>query len=77
MEDIRNRIIEIVEEMTQESLSADALNSTFEELGIDSLMALELAVHLEREFGVQLTEGELGTLQHLQDIVDIADTRKE
>lgn len=77
MEALRSRVIQLVEEMTQQSLSEDALTQAFEELGIDSLMALELAVHLEREFGVRLSEEDLGTIQDLQDILNIAEARKE
>lgn len=70
-------MIGLVEEMTQRELTEDALSQSFEELGIDSLMALELAVYLEREFGVRLTEEDLGAIRHLQDIVAIAEERKE
>lgn len=77
MEALRSRVIQLVEEMTQQALSEDALTQSFEELGIDSLMALELVVHLEREFGVRLSEEDLGTIRDLQDILNIAEARKE
>ncbi|MBG9794374.1 hypothetical protein ABD76_18415 [Paenibacillus dendritiformis] len=77
MEALRSRVIQLVEEMTQQALSEDSLTQSFEELGIDSLMALELAIHLEREFGVWLSEEDLGTIQDLQDILNIAEARKE
>jgi act minimal PKS acyl carrier protein len=43
---------------TQEGvdLSADVMDTDFEELGYDSLALLETAARLEREFGVQLDD---------------------
>ncbi|MBR3121447.1 acyl carrier protein [Oceanobacillus profundus] len=42
--------------------------STFEEIGMDSLMALELAVRIEREFEVFIQEEELMNLRKVEDV---------
>ncbi|MFD2673304.1 acyl carrier protein [Marinicrinis sediminis] len=45
------------------------------DLGIDSLSALELAVHLERELGARLEEDELAEVQTLADIAAVIDEK--
>ncbi|PZD95320.1 acyl carrier protein [Paenibacillus sambharensis] len=63
------RLIELVNQLTGEEWELSCLDRPLEELGVDSLMALELAVHLEREFGIRLEEEELASLTRLSDIV--------
>lgn len=52
---------------------ADALlpETTFEDLDVDSLVLVELAVLLERRFGVGLAEGELTADQKLTDAAEL------
>lgn len=42
-----------------------------EDLGIDSLAAVELAMELESEFGVRIEDEELEGLKTVQDILDV------
>ncbi|MDG9719798.1 acyl carrier protein [Streptomyces sp. DH24] len=42
-----------------------------EELGVDSVVALELAVTLEQRFGIKIPEEELGTVRRFPDILDL------
>ncbi len=44
-------------------LDSDILDTEFAELGYDSLAILETASHVERGFGVQLPEDEVGDKQ--------------
>ncbi len=42
-----------------------------EELGVDSVVALELAVTLEQRFGIRIPEEELGTVRRFPDVLDL------
>ncbi len=42
-----------------------------DDLGIDSLAAVELAMELESEFGVRIEDEELEGLKTVQDILDV------
>ena len=42
-----------------------------DDLGIDSLAAVELAMELESEFGVRIEDEELEGLKTIQDILDV------
>lgn len=78
MKKLENRVIELVEQITGEPLEQGETvwTRSFEELRIDSLMALELAVHLEREYRVYLSEEELEGLRNLRDVVEIVQSRR-
>jgi acyl carrier protein len=75
--EIKKRLIELVEELTDDKLEGDVFTTPLNELGVDSLMALELAVHLEREYGIRLTEEELTAIQTLNDILNIVNDKEE
>lgn len=47
-----------------------------EDLGIDSLAAVELALELETEFDVRIEDDELAKLETVQDIIDIIEAKK-
>lgn len=47
-----------------------------EDLGIDSIAAVELAVELESEFDLEITDEELAKLTTVQDIIDIINAKK-
>ncbi|MFC5407289.1 acyl carrier protein [Cohnella soli] len=70
------RLIELASQLVDETLNEDCLDASFADIGIDSLMALELAVYLEREFGIRLTEEELGEITKLRDIIDIVERKR-
>jgi acyl carrier protein len=50
------RIVADLAELDESSLSAD---TTFREAGIDSLLAMEIAVHVENAAGVEFGENDL------------------
>ncbi|MFB0842447.1 acyl carrier protein [Paenibacillus oleatilyticus] len=80
-EALKRRLVELAFEITGEGeLGEDQdydvyLTSPLPELGVDSLTALELAVHLEREFGTRLEEQELTQIRTLEDIVRFVEAR--
>lgn len=47
-----------------------------EDLGIDSLAAVELALELETEFGIRIEDDELAGLKTVQDIINIIEAKK-
>lgn len=47
-----------------------------DDLGIDSLSAVELALELENEFDVRIEDEELAKLKTVQDIIDIINEKK-
>jgi acyl carrier protein len=68
---IKQRMFELVEQLTEQQIDEKDMDKPLTNLGVDSLTALELAVYLEREFGYRLSEDELAQIQTLQDILEI------
>ena len=62
---IRSLIAEIVE--IPEEVIKD--NSTFEELGADSLMALEIVASIEKKYRIQVPEEELQRVKSFGDTI--------
>lgn len=81
MDLVKKRVIEITIEVTGEGEFPDAteldvqLAKPLEDWGVDSLSALELAVHLERQFGTRLEEEELAHIRTLADIVKLVEEK--
>ena len=48
-----------------------------EDLGIDSLAAVELALELENEFGIRIEDEELANLVTVQDVMDIIEKKSK
>jgi acyl carrier protein len=74
---LKRRVIEMTVEITGEGQLPDNghyepyLQMPLQDLGVDSLTALELAVYLEREFGARMDEQELSRIGTLADIVEL------
>lgn len=48
-----------------------------EDLGIDSLAAVELALELENEFDIRIEDEELAKLVTVQDVMDIIEKKQK
>ena len=48
-----------------------------EDLGIDSLAAVELALELENEFDIRIEDEELANLVTVQDVMDIIEKKSK
>ena len=48
-----------------------------EDLGIDSLAAVELALELENDFGIRIEDEELANLVTVQDVMDIIEKKSK
>lgn len=67
------QLMATIAEMTEnEDLTVDDVDSSFRELGVDSLMALEMVVKLERQFGLRLNEEEIRRLATPTALVEMA-----
>lgn len=54
-----------------------APDSTLEDLGLDSLAAVEFALALEKGIGVEITDDEVVELERLDRIVELVERRKQ
>ena len=50
--------------------------SSFKDLGIDSLDLVDLVFELEEELGVEFQDDELLKIKTVQDLLDLIDTKK-
>lgn len=74
-------MIEQIKKVLVEAINVDGALVTptatlKEDLGIDSLSAVELALELETEFDVRIEDAELAKLVTVQDIIDIINAKK-
>ena len=66
--EVRSLVAEIIERDAQE-LDSDAL--LVEDLGMDSMMALEILAALEKKYQIKIPEGELPKLTTLNRITEL------
>jgi len=66
--EIKKLVAEIAEK-TPEEITDDAKFS--EDLGIDSMMALEIVASIEKKYKVIIPEGEIPNMRSLQNIYDL------
>lgn len=70
---IKNVFAEVAA-VNPESVTLEA--SLKDDLGIDSLAAVELCLELETEFDIEIGDDELNKLQTVQDIVNLVEAKK-
>ena len=71
-EDLRQTVAEVLD-IDESDVTDDA--SFVEDLGVDSLMALEVMVVLEKKYGVKLAESELKLVTTLRNAYDLLDEK--
>lgn len=74
--DIENRVLSVFKTYTQSSNQLSA-TSTFQDLGLDSLDAVELMVAVEEEFGIEIPEKESDEIRSVKDAVDYIAAQSE
>lgn len=81
-EDIRTRVNELMHqgfEIPADKLQPEA--TLFEELGLDSLDAVDMLVHLEENIGIKVEGEKLAKVRTLQDVyqlvADVVNSSKE
>jgi acyl carrier protein len=69
-DEIRTEVIKLVAEITErtpEEISDTAL--FIEDLGVDSLMAIEMLVAMDKKYKIQIPEEEFGKIKNVKDAV--------
>jgi len=74
---IEQRVKEIVAEHLGDELEINNDSSLMDDLGADSLDAVELSMALEDEFGIELTDEEVKQITTVQSAIDIATTKRD
>jgi acyl carrier protein len=70
--EIRHKIKEAIANVSDMSLEDIPDDASFQDdLGLDSLVLLEISVDIEMQFGIEVTEEELGQLHTIQDAVHL------
>jgi len=70
--EIRKKIKEAIAKVSDIELEEIPDEASFvDDLGLDSLVLLEISVEMELEFGVEVSEDDLRTLVTIQDAVDL------
>lgn len=77
IEEIKQSLLELIGDLTEQELGEEAVDQPFSNLGVDSLMSLQVAVHLEREFGVRFSEEEIASVNKLRDLLELIDAKTE
>lgn len=73
MSDLREKLRAIVREVSEIDEIPD--ETPFSELGIDSMIALEIVAEVEREYKVRVPEEELKSLTNFDSVVKLFETR--
>ncbi|MDQ0359763.1 acyl carrier protein [Breznakia pachnodae] len=73
IEDIKRVLVEAIN-VDENDVKPEA--NLKDDLGIDSLAAVELALELETEFDVRIEDEELAKLETVQDIIDTINAKK-
>ncbi len=68
--DVTRRVLRIIADNQRKDLSLVTTESSFEELGIDSMDAVNIVFALENEFNVNVPDEEMKNIRSVRDIVD-------
>jgi acyl carrier protein len=68
--DVTERVLRIIAENQRKDVSLVAIDSSFEELGIDSMDAVNIVFALENEFGINVPDEEMKNIRSVRDIVE-------
>ena len=69
MEKVSSRVIELIAQAIEKTTGDISLDSTFDDLGIDSLAAINIAFDVESEFDIEIPDEEIHKLKCVQDVV--------
>jgi acyl carrier protein len=70
MEDIVTRCIEIIAKSKSIPTDSITLDSTFEQLNIDSLDKINISFEVEEAFAIEIPDDALGTIKTVGDMVN-------
>ena len=78
-EDVQRKVLEHLLEAVDKELTPDEVTpemSLRDDLGLDSLGAVEMVMNLEEEFGVSLTDEELSALSTVGDVFRLVEEKR-
>jgi len=70
LESVQDRVLRVVETARQKPPGSISADSTFEELGIDSLDRLNLLFDLEGEFDIQIDDEKAKSVTNLHEMIE-------
>jgi acyl carrier protein len=71
--DLREKLRAVVAEIAEIDEVPDDV--AFKELGIDSMMAIEIIAEIERSYGIKVPEDELQTVRDLNSVVALVQSK--
>ena len=69
-DDLTDRVLRIIAETQRKDLSQVTIDSSFEELGIDSMDGVNIVFALENEFNINVPDEEVKNIRSVRDMVD-------
>src|ERR1700684_2068853 len=69
-EDLTKRILRIIAETQRKDPAQVTIDSSFEELGIDSMDGVNIVFALENEFDINVPDEEVKNIRSIRDMVD-------
>ncbi len=69
-EEVASRVLRIIADNQKKDISVVTIDSSFEELGIDSMDAVNIVFEIESKFGVNVPDEEMKNIKSVRDIVE-------
>lgn len=73
MENVKDNLFKLMAEQVGKPLSTITLESTFEDLGADSLDVVEIALAVEDEYNIEIPDDSAEGIKNVGDIVAIVE----
>jgi acyl carrier protein len=68
--DLTERVLQIIAETQRKDPAQVTIDSTFEELGIDSMDGVNIVFALENEFNINVPDEEVKNIHSVRDVVE-------
>ena len=68
--DVTRRVLQIIADNQKKDISLVTTESSFEELGIDSMDAVNIVFEIENQFSVNVPDEEMKNIRSVRDIVN-------
>ena len=69
-DEVTGRVLQIIATNQRKDISLVTIESSFEELGIDSMDAVNIVFELENAFNIQVPDDEMKNIRSVRDIVN-------
>ena len=77
MQDTFAKIVDIVGSKLEIDKKTVTMDSTFQDLGADSLDLLEIIMRLEEQFGIEINDEEAEKMTSIREVVDYINERRK